>query len=160
MKFFRTLFVLFLITYCVRAQEIQRQLSYTISKKTFSKIFLETGDYINRLNKKESYFKIVLQKGIDNVKLENHIIMECVGNKCRNLFYKDCKDITKYLGSLSGLEYSKKGNLNNLKFMASNNFESVKIENLDTKESVVFNSDEFFGLYLLLVGEDVKRDNN
>ncbi len=160
MRSFLALFTFLLSANFVSAQEIQRQLSYTISKKVYSKIILETGDYINNLRQKESYFKIVLQKGIENVKVENHLIMECIGNKNRDLFYKDYNNITKYLGSLSGLEYSQKGIFNNFKYMASNNFEAVKIQNLDSKESVVFNTDEFFGLFVVLIGEDVKRENN
>jgi hypothetical protein len=160
MKILFTLIFLLICNSIINAQEIQRQLSFTLSKKTFSKIFLETGDFINQLNQKESYFKIVLQKGVENVKVEKHVIMECIGNKNRDFFYNDCKDITNYLGSLSSLDYSKTGILNNFKYTASNNFEAVKIQNLDSNKSIVLNSDEFFGLYVLLIGEDVKRDNN
>ncbi len=144
----------------INAQEIEIQRSYIVSNKLATKIILETGDFINQLNQRESFFQIVLQQGFENLKIERNIIIKCIGNKNRNLFYNDCKGITKYMLSENSLDYSKQGSFNNFKFIANNNFEVVKILNLDSNKSIVFNVDEYISLQLLLNKEDVNRDIN
>ncbi len=160
MRILLTLIFLLIFQSVINAQEIEIQRSYIISTKTFSKIILETGDFINRLNQRESFFQIVIENGFENSKTERNIIIKCIGNKNRNLFNNDCREITKYLLSENSLDYSKPGSFNNFKFIANNNFESVKILNLDSNKSIIFNVDEYISLQLLLNKEDVNRDIN
>lgn len=112
------------------------------------------------MNQKESFFQIVFENGFGNSKTERTIIIECVGNKNKNLFYDDCKEITEKVLTDTKLEFSKIGSFENFKLTLNNNFEVVKIQNLNSNKSIVINFDEYISLQLLLHKEDTNRDIN